>query len=187
MCISLTMTLYLGLSKFFWGPFTSQVAFWRPFTFCDKMVVATHNVRLFILSTNLRILTALCLYFGFCQACSQGERESITLEWQMTKCWHGNSHCRQDNDHYQHDKGLLNHMCNNITWFSSSAGLIFAKRVKSMMVICLATSSGSKSKIVRTGDGLQGIYGGGRGRYQGLKRELRWQTQKGLKGGHKGG
>lgn len=32
------------------------------------MVVATHNVRLFILSTNLRIFTALCLYFGFCHA-----------------------------------------------------------------------------------------------------------------------
>ena len=37
-------------------------------TFCESIVVATHKVRLFILSTSRRIFTALCLYFGFCHA-----------------------------------------------------------------------------------------------------------------------
>lgn len=45
-----------------------------PFTFCDKIVVATHNVRLFIRSTNLRTFTARCLYFGFCQACKKKKK-----------------------------------------------------------------------------------------------------------------
>ena len=46
-----------------------------------------------------------------------------------------------------------------ITWFSSSAGLIFAKSEKSIRVSCLAISSGSKSKIVKRAEvGLAGNY-----------------------------
>jgi len=44
----------------------------------------------------------------------------------------------------------------HFTWLSNSAGLILAKRLKSMIVICLAISSGSKSNILRTGDELVG-------------------------------
>jgi len=44
------------------------------------------------------------------------------------------------------------------TWLRSSEGLILAKREKSIIVICLATSSGSKSKMVSNGDTWEGIY-----------------------------
>ena len=42
------------------------------------------------------------------------------------------------------------------TWLSSSEGLILAKRLKSMIVICRAISSGSKSNTLRTADGVSG-------------------------------
>ena len=42
------------------------------------------------------------------------------------------------------------------TWLRSSAGLIREKRLKSMIVICLAISSGSKSKTLSTEDGVSG-------------------------------
>ena len=44
----------------------------------------------------------------------------------------------------------------HLTWLSNSAGLILAKRRKSMMVNCLAISSGSKSNKLRTEDKLEG-------------------------------
>ena len=97
------------------------------------MVVATHRVKLFILSTSLRILTARCLYLGFCQA-------YIAMNHKITTSF----------THFQ--------VRSFLTWFRSSAGLILAKREKSMMVICRATSSGSKSKIVSIGEGLDGIW-----------------------------
>jgi len=78
--------------------------------------VATQRVRLFILSTNLRIFPALCLYLGFCHA------------WRVVV-----------------KVGVVN---NALTWLSSSEGLILENRLKSIMVICRATSSGSKSNIV---------------------------------------
>ena len=46
----------------------------------------------------------------------------------------------------------------HLTWLSNSAGLILAKRRKSMMVNCLAISSGSKSNKLRTEDKLEGNY-----------------------------
>ncbi len=42
----------------------------------------------------------------------------------------------------------IEHATQWLAWFNSSQGLILEKRVKSIMVICRATSSGSKSKIV---------------------------------------
>ena len=42
------------------------------------------------------------------------------------------------------------------TWLSNSEGLIMAKRLKSIMVICLAISSGSKSNTLSTDDGVSG-------------------------------
>ena len=42
------------------------------------------------------------------------------------------------------------------TWLSSSDGLILEKRLKSMIVICLAISSGSKSNTLSTADGVSG-------------------------------
>ena len=50
-----------------------------------------------------------------------------------------------------------------ITWFINSVGRIFAKSEKSMMVICLAISSGSKSKRDNMVPVFRGYFTGGVG------------------------
>ena len=124
------------------------------------MVVATHSVRLFILSTSLRMFTARCLYFGFCQACKieQYTIVSSTIVLCVCVCV---CVCVCARARMCVRVRACVRACTHadVTWFSSSAGLILAKSEKSIRVSCLVISSGSKSKIVNRAEvGLAGNY-----------------------------
>ena len=146
-------------------------------TLCDRIVVATQSVRLFILSTNLRIFTARCLYLGFCHACKIDQ-------FMLASMWVCHTHNLCSYTLFMNIGFVRGSQCvcvvkvherewacvcvwvcvcvcadAYITWFSSSAGLILANREKSIRVSCLAISSGSKSKIVNKAEvGWAGNY-----------------------------
>lgn len=48
-------------------------------TLCERIVVATQRVRLFMRSTSRRMLTARWRYLAFCQACGDRERDQATV------------------------------------------------------------------------------------------------------------
>lgn len=59
----------LSWTSWRWGHKYMAIPKWQVWqTFWDRMVVATHSVRLFIRSTSLRMFCARLLYFGFCHA-----------------------------------------------------------------------------------------------------------------------
>lgn len=79
--------------------------------------------------------------------------DQIYVSWTMKQslCWNTSSE-----SHRTVKASSILCWKEDLTWLSSSAGLILAKRRKSMMVSCLAISSGSKSNKLRTDDKLEG-------------------------------